>query len=85
MASAACHSFLCIAASMGFGVLIIHSLARQLIKSGFWGCGGMHRMLLCMPCNLLLCCAASAGGKKLETIIGAVPKSTMEQAITKYL
>lgn len=25
------------------------------------------------------------GGSKVETIIGAVPKSTMEQAVTKYL
>lgn len=33
-------------------------------------------------CHAVLCCA---DGKKVETIIGAVPKSTMEQAIQKYL
>jgi hypothetical protein len=45
-----------------------------------------------VPCCAVLCCAVLcsvtvcvAGGKKVETIIGAVPKSTMEQAISKYL
>jgi hypothetical protein len=40
-----------------------------------------------VPCCAVLCSVTVcvAGGKKVETIIGAVPKSTMEQAISKYL
>lgn len=36
-------------------------------------------------CWALLLCVFLSDGKKVETIIGAVPKSTMQQAIKKHL